>query len=121
MSIAHITLATRDVKRTARFFAETLLWRPIERPNNIPFPATWLQVGPGQECHLIEVADFAPSPFEREYGRHIAVTFPGNGFDALKDRLRHGGAEVIAPLRAGSVERFFFRDPNGYIIEVIAE
>lgn len=121
MSIAHFTLATRDVKRTARFFAETLGWRPIDRPNNIPSPAAWLQVGQGQECHLIEVADFEPSPFEREYGRHIAVTFLGDGFAGLKERLRREGAEIIAPLREGSVERFFFRDPNGYIIEVIAE
>ncbi|OAI52922.1 hypothetical protein AYO44_04540 [Planctomycetaceae bacterium SCGC AG-212-F19] len=121
MSIAHVTLATRDVRRTTRFFAETLGWQPIDRPSNIPFAAAWLQIGPGQEVHLIEVADFAPSPFEREYGRHIAVTFPRDGFDALKGRLCQQGAEVIAPLREGNVERFFFRDPNGYIIEVIAE
>jgi catechol 2,3-dioxygenase-like lactoylglutathione lyase family enzyme len=121
MSIAHFTLATRDVKRTTRFFAETLGWRPIDRPSNIPFAAAWLEIGPGQEMHLIEVADFEPSPFEREYGRHIAVTFPRDGFTGLKDRLRREGAEVIAPLREGNVERFFFRDPNGYILEVIAE
>jgi len=121
MSIAHFTLATRDVGRTTRFFAETLGWQPIDRPNNIPFPAAWLTVAPGHEVHLIEVADFEPSPFEREYGRHIAVTYPCAGFPGLKDRLRLHGAEVLAPLREGSVERFFFRDPNGYILEVVAE
>ena len=29
------------------------------------------------------------------------------------------GAELIDPIRATSFERFFFRDPNGYIFEVV--
>ena len=62
MAIAHVTLATRDVRRTARFFAETLGWQPLDRPNNIPFVAAWLSAGPAQELHLIEVPDFEPSP-----------------------------------------------------------
>ena len=44
------------------------------------------------EVHLIEVADFRPSPFEREYGRHIAVAVPHAEFPALKERLVGLGA-----------------------------
>jgi len=120
MAIAHITLATRDLAGTTRFFAQTLSWRPILRPNNVPLPAAWLEIGPGQELHLVEVADFAPSPFEREYGRHIAVSHPLAGFAELQDRLRRHGAEVIAADRPTPFERFFFRDPNGYVFEVVA-
>jgi catechol 2,3-dioxygenase-like lactoylglutathione lyase family enzyme len=121
MAIAHITLATRDVRRTAKFFAAALGWRPLDRPGNIPFPAAWLEVAPGQELHLVEVADFAPSPFEREYGRHVAVSYPRDGFAALKERLVRHGAELIAPDRPTPFERFFFRDPNGYLFEVVEE
>lgn len=46
MSFAHLTLATRDVERTRDFFAATLGWRPIERPNNIARPAAWLAMDP---------------------------------------------------------------------------
>ena len=119
MAILHCTLATRDVRRTCAFFAATLGWRPIERPGNIPYPAAWLEVAPGQEVHLIEVPDFEPSAFEREYGRHLAVSYPRDGLAGLKERLTRHGAELIAPDRPAAVERFFFRDPNGYVIEVV--
>ena len=119
MAIAHITLATRDVAKSQAFFAATLGWRPIERPNNIGQPAAWLEIEPNQELHLIEVAEFEPSPFEDEYGRHLAVAFDSREFAELKSRLVAHGAELIAPVRTTPFERFFFRDPNGYIFEVV--
>lgn len=76
MSLAHITLATRDVQASLTFFAEALGRRPINRPGNIGRPAACLEIAPGQELHLVEVAGFVPSPFEAEFGRHIAVAFP---------------------------------------------
>jgi catechol 2,3-dioxygenase-like lactoylglutathione lyase family enzyme len=121
MPIAHITLATRDLRRTCTFFMETFGWRPLERTAAAPAPVAWLAVGAGQEVHLIELSDFAPSPFEREYGRHIAIAHPAEDFAALKDRLRAQGATPIAPEREPLAERFFFRDPNGYLIEVVKE
>jgi catechol 2,3-dioxygenase-like lactoylglutathione lyase family enzyme len=121
MGFAHIALATRDVRRTARFFEEALGWRPIDRPGNIAAPAAWLEMAPGQEVHLIEVVDFAPSPFEREYGRHLAVRFPRDGFDGLPARLVSLGAEVLAAERPTPFRRFFFRSPDGYMVEVIEE
>jgi catechol 2,3-dioxygenase-like lactoylglutathione lyase family enzyme len=120
MAIAHLTLATRDLARTVRFFAAALGWRPIIRPNNIAFPAAWLEIAPGQELHLLELPNFAPSPFEREYGRHIALTYPLAAFAGLKERLQEQGAELIAPDRPTPFERFFFRDPNGYVFEIVA-
>jgi catechol 2,3-dioxygenase-like lactoylglutathione lyase family enzyme len=119
MAIAHVTLATRDVAASSRFFAAVLGWRPLQRPGNIAVPAAWLEIAPGQELHLVQVADFEPSPFEREYGRHIAVSYPRAGFAELKERLHQHGAEVIPPDRPTPFERFFFRDPNGYVFEVV--
>lgn len=119
MPFAHLTLAVRDVRRAVAFFAGALGWRRIERPGNIDRPAAWLEVAPGQELHLLEVPDFAPSPFEAEFGRHVALTFPLAEFDALKRRLREHGAELVAPQRETPFERFFFRDPDGYVFEVV--
>ncbi len=119
MGIAHITLASRDVVRASHFFASALSWPVLNRPNNIAVPAAWLQIAPGQELHLVQVPDFAPSPFEREYGRHIAIRYPARGFSDLKERLRGLGAEVVAPLRDTPFERFFFSTPDGYVFEVI--
>jgi catechol 2,3-dioxygenase-like lactoylglutathione lyase family enzyme len=119
MPLAHITLAVRDVRRASRFFAAVLGWRPLDRPNNIALPAAWLEIAPGQELHLVEVADYAPSPFEREYGRHIAVAYPRDSFAGLKERLQQHGARLVAPLRETAFERFFFTDPEGYVFEVV--
>ena len=65
------------------------------------------------------VADFEPSRFEAEFGRHFAVFHAGSDFPALKRRLAEHGATVIDPIRPTPFQRFFFRDPNGYVFEVI--
>ena len=119
MALAHCTLATRDLDRTREFFIAALGWRPIERPSNILGRAAWLAIAPGQELHLLEVPDFEPSAFEREYGRHIAIYYPRSGFADLRSRLIERGATLIEPKRETPFERFFFRDPNGYVFEVV--
>ena len=119
-SIAHFTIATRDVAQSAAFFTHTLGWPPVERPGNIGQAASWLQIAPHQELHLIQVDGFQPSAYEQEFGRHFAIRFPESGFAALKERLVEHGAELIAPQRETPFERFFFREPNGYIFEIVA-
>ena len=71
--------------------------------------------------HLIENPEFEPSPFERECGRHVAVTVPLDRFPALRERLAARGATLIEPIRDTPFRRFFFRDPDGYVFEVIEE
>ena len=119
MPLAHLTLAARDVRRAEAFFARALGWRPLARPNNIGRPAAWLEVEPGQELHLVEVPGFEPSHFEAEFGRHVAVAFPGTDFDGLRRRLRDHGAALIEPERPTPFDRFFFRCPDGYVFEVV--
>ena len=121
MALAHVTLATRELARSTAFFHEVLGWTPIGRPRNNAAPAAWLQIAPGQELHLVEVPEFQPSPFEQEYGRHIALSLPRAGFSTLKERLIAHGAKVIDPLRDTPFDRFFFRDPNGYLFEVLEQ
>ncbi len=121
MTFAHLTMATRDVAATVAFLTKTLGWEPLTRPGNIDMKGAWLQIGPGQEIHLLEIADFEPSAHEAEFGRHVAIFHAGVDFPQLKQRLAENGAELIDPQRETPFERFFFRDPNGYIFEVIDE
>ena len=116
---AHLTIATRDVAATSRFYQQTLGWKPIRTPENTPLDADWLAIAPGQQLHILKVVDFAPSPFEQEFGRHFAIFHSGRDFDGLKSRLREQGAELIDAIRPTPFARFFFRDPNGYVYEVI--
>ena len=119
MSFAHLTLATRDAEATARFLEATLRWRRIHLPENIEIKAAWVEVAPGQQIHILEIAGYEPSPFEAEFGRHFAFFHPGSDFPALKERLAKHGAAIIPPIRPTPFERFFFRDPNGYYFEII--
>jgi len=120
VSFAHFTLATTEVERTARFFERTLGYRRLRVDANSSAEAVWFDIGGGQEMHVLHVQPFAISPYEAEYGRHVAVFHPRADFEALKQRLVEAGAELIAPIRPTPFERFFFREPvNGYVFEVI--
>jgi 3-hydroxyisobutyrate dehydrogenase-like beta-hydroxyacid dehydrogenase/catechol 2,3-dioxygenase-like lactoylglutathione lyase family enzyme len=121
-AIAHVTIATRDVQRTVTFFQCALGCKRINPPANAPahLEAAWVQVGPLQQIHIAYLPDFACSPFEAEFGRHVALFHPVSGFPALKQRLIEHGATLMDSMRTTPFERFFFRDFNGYVFEVIA-
>ena len=120
MSLGHLTLPTREVEKTASFFERTLGYRRLTVPTNSPVELVWLDLGRGQEMHVFYVEGFSVSPFENEFGRHVAVFYPLAEFDALRQRLESEGAQLFPPLRPTPFQRFFFREPiNGYVFEVI--
>ena len=120
MSLAHLTLPTREVEKTASFLEETLGYLRDPVPANVPDETVWLNIGRGQQMHVFFVEGFEVSPFEREFGRHVAVFYPLEGFPGLKQRLIQRGAELSEALRSTPFERFFFKEPvNGYVFEVI--
>jgi len=122
MKLAHLTLATAAVQRTAAFLEATFGCARVAAPANSPIETCWLDAGRGQQVHLVHVDGYAASSFEGEFGRHVAVFYPAGELPALRERLERAGAAIVAPLRATTFERFFFRDPiNGYVFEVIAE
>jgi hypothetical protein len=122
MSLAHLTLPTLAVERTARFLEHTLGYTRDPAPANSPVETVWLATGDGRQMHIVYVEGFEVSPFEGEFGRHIAVFCPAHEIAALKERLLAEGAQLMQPLRPSSQDRFFFREPvNGYVFEVIAQ
>ena len=118
---AHLTLATRDVAGTVEFLTKAMPWKALEMPANIEVDAAWLEIAPGQQIHVLGIEDFEISTCEREYGRHIAFFHPRQDWEPLKARLAALDTEVIPPLRETPFPRFFFRDPNGYLFEVIEQ
>jgi catechol 2,3-dioxygenase-like lactoylglutathione lyase family enzyme len=120
MSLAHLTLPSREVEKTVTFLEQTLGYTRDPVPDNVPDETVWLNIGAGQQVHVFYVEGFEVSPFESEFGRHVAVLHPLADCEALKRRLLEHGAELIEPLRPTPFDRFFFREPtNGYIFEVI--
>jgi hypothetical protein len=122
MSFAHLTIATRDVGGTASFFERAFGYARGPIPGNSPVATEWLDLGHGQQIHVVYVDGFEVSPFEGEFGRHIALYHPAASFAALKARLVAEGAELVEPLRPTTFARVFVREPvNGYVLEVIAK
>jgi catechol 2,3-dioxygenase-like lactoylglutathione lyase family enzyme len=120
MQFAHLTLPTRDVERTCAFLVKTLGFTLLPTPENSPVPVYWLDLGDGQSLHVFYVEGFEVSPFEREFGRHVALYHPVADFAAMKERLLAEGAELVDEIRKAPFERFFFREPvNGYFFEVV--
>ena len=120
MPLAHFTLATTDVVRTAGFLETTLGYSRKPLPASAAGEAIWFDIGHGQEMHVLHVPGFRISTYEAEYGRHFAFFHPRSDFPALKARLAGAGAALIDPIRPTPFERFFFREPvNGYIFEMI--
>ena len=76
MSFGHLTLPTKKVEQTARFIEETLGYSRDAVPDNVPDETVWLNIGRGQQIHVFYVEGFEVSPFEREFGRHIALFHP---------------------------------------------
>ena len=117
---AHLTQPSRRVEETTRFIERTLgyLRKPV--PDNSPVDACWLDIGHGQELHVFYVEGFEISPFEAEFGRHVALFHPRDDFPALRRRIVDAGGELVEPLRETPFERLFFREPvNGYVFELI--
>ena len=120
MALAHFTLATPEVEKTARFVERTLGYARKPVPADSPVTVVWFDVGRGQEMHLLQVDGFNISAFEGEFGRHVAVRHDASDFAALKQRVVEAGGVLIDPLRPTPFARFFFREPvNGYVFEVI--
>jgi hypothetical protein len=83
-------------------------------------PTSWPKLD--QEIHLVQVDGFDTSPFEGEFGRHMAFFWPIGELDGLKARVEERGGTIIPEERTVPYKRFFFRDPiNGYVFEVIDE
>jgi predicted enzyme related to lactoylglutathione lyase len=120
MSLSHLTLPTRDVNGTTSFLEKAFGFARKQRPGNSPVETLWLDIGRGQQIHVVYVDGFATGPFEGEFGRHIAVFHPLADFQALKERLTQEGGVLIEEIRPVPFARFFFREPvNGYVFEVV--
>ena len=48
MSLAHLTLPTREVEKTVAFFETTLGYVRLPVPTNSPVELVWLDIGRGQ-------------------------------------------------------------------------
>ncbi len=76
MSLAHLTLATREVEKTAAFLEKTLGYGRDPIPENSPCEVVWLNIGRRLVQHGAELIEpLRATPFERFFFRE-----PVNGY-----------------------------------------
>ena len=85
MSLAHFTLPTRELEKTARFFEATLGYARTPLPANSAPEAVWFNIGNGQQMHVLYVEGFETS------ANYWNVTGSGNVSAYLATYAAHDG------------------------------
>ena len=83
---------------------------------------TFYQLDDGSCLAFFETDDF-PFEFKRQhdYDLHIALEVSAESLRAMLRKGRDAGQEVRGPSDHGMIDSIYFRDPNGYVIELCAK
>ena len=90
----HASIMVADTRQSLDFYCGVLGMNQIDRPD-LPFPGAWLEVGPFQQIHLLELPNPDADTARPEHGgrdRHFAMIVPD--LDCMKDRIE----ECVYPL-----------------------
>lgn len=126
----HNAYRCRDSEETRQFF-EDFLGLPLASTLNLDETKTgrathtlhtFYRLDDGSFLAFFETDDF---PFEfkkqHDYDLHIALEVDPEALQPMLARARERGIECRGPSDHGMVESIYFRDPNGYVIELCAK
>jgi catechol 2,3-dioxygenase-like lactoylglutathione lyase family enzyme len=110
----HVAIHVRDLQSSIRFYGETLGLPVLPRPD-FGFDGAWFALG-SQELHLIidnehrdDPATRYTSPYQSRTPMRPTRTGQTRRTDRQQTRPRPDGAVQV-----------FFRDPDGYLIEMVS-
>lgn len=116
----HFSRSVKNVDRSVGFYQKVLMLKEI--PDGSQTPGThWLSLGEGKALHLISTIR---GPFIENEGIHLGLSTPN--FDAFVKHLdslkvtwyNWDGALKKINVRADGIKQVYFKDPDGYWIEV---
>ena len=119
-SFNHIALSVKDIDRAAAFYKQVLSLPEITNRTKTE-GIRWFSLGENKELHLISIIK---EPVTINKAVHIALTT--TNFDAFVKALEREHIEYSdwpgtvnkINIRADGIKQVFFRDPDGYWIEV---
>jgi catechol 2,3-dioxygenase-like lactoylglutathione lyase family enzyme len=126
----HNAYRCRDSEETRQFF-EDFLGLPLASTLNLSETKTgrdthtlhtFYRLGDGSFLAFFETDDF---PFEfkkqHDYDLHIALEVAPESLKLMLAKARERGMECRGPSDHGMIDSIYFRDPNGYVIELCAK
>ena len=114
-SLNHVSVQTKRLEESRRFYTEVLGAKEISRPN-FSFGGAWLYIA-GIQIHLIEQGSPAGRGEIDTRGDHFS--FAVADVDAAEARLKQFGVAYKRKLiEDRGIHQIFFQDPDGHTIEV---
>ncbi len=122
--ILHTMLRVGDLDRSINFYTNVLGMKLLRKSENKDFKYTLAFIGYGDESDsaVIELThnwDTSEYDHGNAYG-HVAIS--ADDIYSTCEAIRKAGGEIIrepGPVKGGTVEIAFVRDPDGYSIELI--
>lgn len=120
IQLNHIALYVTNLQQSAAFYRDVMGLDSIPEPFKIGKHA-WFSIGPAMALHLI-----AGAPEKKEYYKNNHICFSVSDMDPFLTRLKSAGIvyEDVSgktgaiTTRVDGVHQIWFRDPDGYWIEV---
>jgi len=124
--IHHVTMLTRDLDSTIRFYSGVLEMRLIVSRRDRPGRHCIFDLGGGDTVHFFEypkaeifTESAAGSPWVRGVMQHVAFRVANeHALRSVQDRVRAAGIEVTDLRDNVSAESIYFKDNNGITIEI---
>jgi catechol 2,3-dioxygenase-like lactoylglutathione lyase family enzyme len=126
----HMAFRCRDSERTRRFY-EDFLGLPLAVALDLEQTATgrrasvlhtFYRLGDGSALAFFEVPD---SPFDfkaqHDFDLHIALEVDEAHLEAMMGKGRRAGIETRGISQHGFIRSGYFRDPDGYVVELCAK
>ena len=119
----HNAYRCRDSEETRAFYEDFLGLRMVSafEINEDRALHTFFEMDNGSCLAFFEMPG-SPFDFKRQdsLDLHIALGVEPETFDAMLDKAKAESREVRGPVDHGFVRSIYFRDPNGYVIELTA-
>jgi catechol 2,3-dioxygenase-like lactoylglutathione lyase family enzyme len=126
----HVAYRCRDSEETRAFYedflglelAEVIAIGKTQTGREAKVLHSFFRLADGSFLAFFEVPD---SPFDfrtqHDFDLHLAMEVSNETLEAMLARGRAAGIETRGPSDHGVIRSIYFRDPNGYVIELTAK
>ncbi len=114
----HVSVLVRDTQRALGFY-QGVLGLAIAQRSALGFAGVWLELGGGQQLHLLEVPGARAPDEHRHGGRDYHFALLVADLDAVVAALEAAG--IAYTLSRSGRRALFCRDPDGNAVELVEQ